>query len=58
MAEKLEPCPFCGGSEVEIRGAPGWHYASCRTCEVDGPVLDTAAAAACFWNTRKQKEPT
>jgi Lar family restriction alleviation protein len=61
MAEKLEPCPFCGSSDIRIfeTGGGSRAYAFCDGCDAEGPLGwgDTDEAIR-LWNTRKQKEPT
>lgn len=56
MAEKLEPCPFCGSDSVGV--LPGIWFGECFVCEAEGPPGKNYAEAIRLWNTRKQKEPT
>ncbi len=58
MAEKLEPCPFCGEVEASHARAAGFDYIWCEGCGAEGPAAELRAEAIRLWNTRKQKEPT
>lgn len=46
----LLPCPFCGGSDLEIADT-GFRWVVCA-CEVEGPPHKTEAEAIAAWNTR------
>ena len=61
MSDALKPCPFCGGTNVEVFGPVGWTRRfgishSCRTFyggsgdfTIGGATKDQAIAQ---WNTR------
>jgi len=48
------PCPFCGSADLHmpVSGAADGGYVSCRRCEADGPIKDTADEAVDAWNVR------
>lgn len=50
----LKPCPFCGGTTIEIceRSWVREAYASCAKCNTDGPLRETLEEAIKAWNTR------
>ena len=65
MTDHLKPCPFCGGSNIEVREAKDadWQYvAHCMSCGAEGPFVSTEpgrtphttarAKAGVEWNTR------
>lgn len=54
---EIEPCPFCGNSEVEwdelYDSSTGtYQYLSCSECGCSGPLGKTHEEAAELWNTR------
>ena len=51
-AEQLQPCPFCGGSEIWINGDIEPKYVACRKCWAFGPSAPTVTQAAQRWNER------
>lgn len=55
-AERLEPCPFCGGTACIENGPPELWYASCRNpdCLVDGKIMHSEYDAIAAWNRRAQ----
>ena len=60
MAEKLEPCPFCGGGDIHVytTTTASRAYAVCDMCDAEGPLAWSGSAEAIrLWNTRPQKEP-
>lgn len=58
MAEKLKPCPFCGG-EAELKSTNYFSVVKCKGCRVSGPVAKISVEycandkAAESWNRRK-----
>jgi len=55
----LEPCPFCGGSDIKVHsydhvliGGEPDAFAQCHDCSTTGPNGKTEAEAADAWNTR------
>ena len=42
------PCPFCGGSDIEIDE----HIAQCVACDAWGDVYKSKAEALSAWNRR------
>lgn len=56
MAEKLKPCPFCGGEAQYYRGRSefprhGW-VAGCVHGHAESPDMMTKARARSWWNRR------
>jgi hypothetical protein len=58
---KLNPCPFCGSSNIEsdcFSGAfgvpvcPEDCYDYCRDCDAQGPAAADVATAHALWNAR------
>ena len=48
MKDYLEPCPFCGGTEIkEVIGDFGLHYMVCVSC----------GAVTSFYNDFAENEP-
>ena len=57
----IKPCPFCGDRTPQLLESVNTCWISCTnsTCEADGPVKQSAAAAEFFWNGRENpKEKT
>lgn len=63
VTQDPKPCPFCGGTDLEVATVadPGYTSVACLTCFADGPQIDllnhlnddTAALAEAAWNERK-----
>lgn len=57
MAEKLKPCPFCGG-EANLKDASGFIVAKCESCGAESGMVKISAEycandkVAERWNTR------
>jgi Lar family restriction alleviation protein len=56
VSEELKACPFCGGSDVELRD-PHMMFSrlaavGCNACEIQGPLASKAEEAIAAWNTR------
>ena len=58
MAEKLKPCPFCGG-EAELKDTSGFIVVKCESCGVESGMVKVSAEycandkATESWNRRK-----
>ena len=54
MAEKLKPCPFCGGElfEFAIDDTTSKWNMWCAGCGADGPLAESIEEAAAAWNKR------
>ncbi|WP_083519443.1 Lar family restriction alleviation protein [Bradyrhizobium jicamae] len=50
--QPLQPCPFCGGSEVWINSDIVPKFVACRKCWAFGPSAPTVTQAAERWNKR------
>lgn len=50
--QPLQPCPFCGGSEVWINSDIEPKFVACRKCWAFGPTAPTVTQAAERWNKR------
>lgn len=57
---RINPCPFCGSSEVDIKKSasqPPAYYCECLTCEARGPWAEAAHYAMAGWNRRAYLPP-
>ena len=53
MDEDLKPCPFCGGTELEILDIDeGFCAVACETCDAFGPMGMGPEGAREEWNHR------
>lgn len=50
-AERLLPCPFCGGSNLHLNGQFD-HWVKCTDCGTEGPYYKNADKAKAAWNLR------
>jgi Lar family restriction alleviation protein len=50
----LKPCPFCGGSALEVEGDLGKQWVFCHGCGTSGPVGDAHQCGV--WNEATQAE--
>jgi len=43
--QALEPCPFCGGMDIEVDNTHTPHYtAICQTCGAEKPAADSRSS--------------
>lgn len=49
----IDPCPFCGGDQLEIEGDRIRNWIICHGCDAAGPVQPGALAAVASWNHRE-----
>lgn len=63
MPEQLKPCPFCGGTDIDMdeckvlmEGVSPYWSAFCNGCETNGPATWIESEAITAWNTRKGEE--
>ena len=56
-AEKLLPCPFCGGTNTDPEGWMGEHWVSCGTCDASARMTGTLKTACEAWNRRTHPAP-
>jgi Lar family restriction alleviation protein len=51
---KIKPCPFCGSKSVEYYWEEDYErcYASCDTCDSQGPYGNDEENAVELWNNR------
>jgi Lar family restriction alleviation protein len=54
----LQPCPFCGDSDVWINGDIEPKFVACRKCWAFGPSAPTVTQAAERWNKRAPSPQT
>jgi Lar family restriction alleviation protein len=61
-AANINPCPFCGGQNFDIKDDDEIHYVICKSCNAAGPTveeflcdsrLDAGASAIRKWNERQ-----
>ena len=55
MNETLNPCPFCGGSDLQYfheLTMPAVQFVYCCGCEMHGPEATTLDGATAAWNRR------
>lgn len=50
MQEQLNPCPFCGSSNVEIGNLNTPFYVHCKDCGANGPPSNDRVIAGLAWN--------
>jgi Lar family restriction alleviation protein len=50
MANKLKPCPFCGG-EAEVHGGQ-FYWVQCKNCKAETHGSKPKGAVIRLWNTR------
>lgn len=58
MADKLKPCPFCGGNAVETRtddNGTSW-YIFCNDCGLSAGYSMTEEDLIGAWNRRAQDD--
>jgi Lar family restriction alleviation protein len=48
----LDPCPFCGSVDIEMKDTEIAHYALCVSCEAEGPANTVLSSAIAKWNQR------
>ena len=53
MSEKLKPCPFCGSTDVHLRGRIAFCI-TCDNCGGKGGGYPTIAGALKYWNRRAE----
>lgn len=56
---ELFPCPFCGATNQELRGAlykfeKVYHAIYCSSCGTYGPLSETESGAIEKWNARPE----
>lgn len=54
---ELKPCPFCGGTNIEINiivDTPQ-AYLKCRRCGIEQSIYPTKEDAIEAWNTRTER---
>ncbi|MEF8793933.1 Lar family restriction alleviation protein [Thiohalorhabdus sp.] len=57
MTEAPKPCPFCGGTELEVMDIDeGYAAIACDTCDAFGPMGLGAEGAWREWNHRAFEE--
>lgn len=54
MNAELKPCPFCGGTDLEILKPNDWSdtYSILCSCTGEGPCCETECDAIEKWNER------
>ncbi len=52
--KRFAPCPFCGSTEVEMRG--DFRYICCSSCGATGPTRDFGLEARSAWNAAGSTE--
>ena len=54
MTDELKPCPFCGGSNLEVVDTPQGYFIDC-SCGCFTGDFETREAAIDAWNTRAER---
>lgn len=53
MDQELKPCPFCGGTDLDLVDiGEGFTAIACNTCDAFGPMGPGEEGAAAEWNER------
>ena len=55
---ELLPCPFCGGTDVDVMFACNIVYVGCRDCNAEGGKWRTEKTAVKHWNRRALPQPS
>jgi len=51
------PCPFCGGTKLQLlHGDWGWGF-ECKKCDAIGPWVKGKDAMIAKWNRRAEAKP-
>ena len=53
----LQPCPFCGSSDLRINSDIDPKFVACNKCWAFGPTAPTVAQATERWNKRAAMLP-
>ncbi len=63
MSKKLKPCPFCGGTKINVYSCFGMVFpkekpqlwiAECVKCDAHGPFRKTEQGVIKAWNKRSK----
>lgn len=52
MTPKLEPCPFCASTNIEVNSLQNFIFVECGNCQAMGPTGDFGQQAVKAWNMR------
>lgn len=47
---ELQPCPFCGGTELQVGELMARFFVECGGCAASGPVARTRVGAGDAWS--------
>ena len=52
----MQPCPFCGSTQVDLTESDVLIWARCMECHAEGSPADTMDQAIDNWNTRTENQ--
>lgn len=53
MSNELQPCPFCGSTDLHEYDQEGIAWVGCNNCNAEGPTTELLWEARVVWNERQ-----